>query len=94
MDNVAAQLHMGPGQIAPTLEAVDAPHIRRAIDCFGADRVVWAADKTSNVLRAPWSDMVHSVRDDPELSHEEKAWIMGKTARRIIDWPDAAGSGE
>jgi len=27
------------------------------------------------------------VRDDPQLSPEEMAWIMGKTARRIFDWP-------
>jgi len=70
---------MGPGQIAPTLEAMDAPHIRRAIDCFGADRVVWAADKTSNVPLVPWSDLLHSVRDDPELSPEER---RGSCARR------------
>lgn len=63
------------------------PLIRRAIENFGANRLVWAGDKTSNRPILPWSDLVHSVRDDPELSLEEKTSILGGTARRIFDWP-------
>jgi len=87
--NAALKISHGTMFFGTTQFPFDAvrPHIRRAIDCFGADRVVWAADKTSNVPLVPWSDLVHSVRDDPELSAEEKAWIMGKTARRIFNWP-------
>jgi predicted TIM-barrel fold metal-dependent hydrolase len=63
------------------------PLVRRAIEAFGADRLIWAGDKTSNRPILPWSDLAHSVRDDPELSLEEKTWILGRTARRTFDWP-------
>jgi predicted TIM-barrel fold metal-dependent hydrolase len=65
------------------------PLIRRAIQAFGANRMIWASDKT--VLHPPisWSDLVHYLRDDPELSQDEKEWILGRTARRVFNWPAA-----
>jgi len=67
------------------------PYLRRAIASFGADRIMWASDKS--VLPAyGWSDLLHYLRDDPELSADEKTWILGGTARRILNWP--ADSGE
>jgi L-fuconolactonase len=62
------------------------PFLRRAIQAFGADRVLWASDKT--VIRGhTWSDLLHYLRDDPELSQEEKEWLLGRSARRILNWP-------
>jgi L-fuconolactonase len=62
------------------------PFLRRAIGAFGADRLLWASDKS--VIRGhTWSELLHSLRDDPELSDEEKNWILGGTARRILSWP-------
>jgi hypothetical protein len=51
--------------------------------------MIWASDKT--VLHPPisWSDLVHYLRDDPELSQDEKEWILGRTARRVFNWPAA-----
>jgi predicted TIM-barrel fold metal-dependent hydrolase len=66
------------------------PIVRRAIQAFGADRLVWAGDKTANRPLLSWSDLVHSLRDDPEISLEEKEWILGRSARRIFKWPAAA----
>jgi predicted TIM-barrel fold metal-dependent hydrolase len=63
------------------------PIIRRAIQAFGADRLIWAGDKNANRPILPWSDLVHSLRDDPELSQQEKEWILGRSARRIFNWP-------
>jgi hypothetical protein len=37
-----------------------------------------------------WSDLVHYLRDDPELSRDEKEQILGGSSRRIFNWPAAA----
>ena len=62
------------------------PYLRRAIDAFGSHRILWASDRT--VLPWSWTDILHAVRDNPELSDTERDWILGGTARRILEWPD------
>jgi predicted TIM-barrel fold metal-dependent hydrolase len=62
------------------------PFLRRAIEAFGAERIVWASD-ASVIPEHSWSDMLHAIKDSPELSQDEKAWILGRSARRIFDWP-------
>jgi predicted TIM-barrel fold metal-dependent hydrolase len=62
------------------------PFLRRAIQAFGAERLLWASD-ASVIWDHTWSDMLHAVKDDPELSQDEKEWILGHTARRILNWP-------
>jgi L-fuconolactonase len=65
------------------------PYLRRAIAAFGANRVIWASDKT--VIPAhSWSNLLNYLRDDPELSREEKAWVLGRSARAIFNFPAAA----
>jgi len=65
------------------------PHLREAVDAFGAERILWASDKS--VLPFTWSDILHAVRDDPGLSADERALVMGGTTRRLLDWyPDPA----
>jgi L-fuconolactonase len=65
------------------------PYLRQAIESFGANRLIWASDKT--VIPAhSWSNLLNYLRDDPELSAEEKSWILGGSARRIFNWPSAA----
>jgi L-fuconolactonase len=61
------------------------PLLRRAITAFGADRILWASDK-SVMFGHNWSDILHAVRDSPDLSADEKQWILGGTARRVLDW--------
>jgi predicted TIM-barrel fold metal-dependent hydrolase len=60
--------------------------VRQAIQAFGADRLLWASDHTVLRPAITWSDLVHFVRDDTELSHEEKQLIMGGNARRLFAW--------
>jgi predicted TIM-barrel fold metal-dependent hydrolase len=67
------------------------PLLRRAITAFGADRLMWASDKTV-MFGHRWGDLLYCLRDDPELSREEKEWILGRSARRILSW--AASSAE
>jgi predicted TIM-barrel fold metal-dependent hydrolase len=64
--------------------------LRRAISAFGADRLLWASDKTVTRPAMRWSDLVHYLRDDPELSKDEKDLILGRNSRRIFNWPMAA----
>jgi hypothetical protein len=33
---------------------------------------------------------VHYLRDDPELSRDEKEQILGRNSRRVFGWPVAA----
>jgi predicted TIM-barrel fold metal-dependent hydrolase len=79
---------------APLLFWSDTPyeaarkHLRSAIEAFGADRLLWATDKTL-LPSHTWADLLLWVRDDPELSHEEKSRILGKSARSIFRWPAA-----
>jgi L-fuconolactonase len=62
------------------------PYLRRAIEAFGADRLLWTSD-ASVMFGHTWSDLMHSIRDDRELSQDEKEWILGRTFRRTFDWP-------
>jgi predicted TIM-barrel fold metal-dependent hydrolase len=65
------------------------PLLRRAIEAFGADRLLWASDK-SVMFDHTWSDLLHCILDDPELSQDEREGILGRSARRILRWPMAA----
>lgn len=62
------------------------PYLRRAIDAFGARRIMWASDHGGNQTGETWGELVHYLRDNPELSDDEKAWLMGGTVRAVLDW--------
>jgi predicted TIM-barrel fold metal-dependent hydrolase len=66
------------------------PILRRAIQAFGAERLLWASDRTVTRPAMQWSDLVHYLRDDPELSRDEKEQILGGNSRRIFNWPAVA----
>ena len=63
------------------------PQLRRAVDAFGPQRVMWASDYTMARRHANWGEALFSIRHSASLSDEEKEWILGRTARRILDWP-------
>lgn len=64
-----------------------APKLRNAVDAFGANRVMWASDYTMTRHRANWAESLFSIRDSPSLSEDEKASILGRTVRRILNFP-------
>jgi predicted TIM-barrel fold metal-dependent hydrolase len=66
------------------------PKLRRAVDAFGPERVMWASDYTMTRHRATWAETLFSIRDSSSLSEDEKAWVLGATARRILNWPAAS----
>jgi L-fuconolactonase len=39
--------------------------------------------------RATSAETLFSIRDSSSLSQDEKIWILGATARRILKWPTA-----
>jgi predicted TIM-barrel fold metal-dependent hydrolase len=66
------------------------PFLRRALDAFGPERVMWASDYGGNQTGETWGELLHYIRDNPDLSDTEKAWLMGGTVRAILDWPRPA----
>lgn len=68
------------------------PGLRRLVDAFGAQRVMWASDATETARpdRSPfpstWAQALHHVMDTGLLTPEEKSWILGRTARSILKW--------
>ncbi len=63
------------------------PKLRRAIDAFGPQRVMWASDYTMTRRRATWGESLFGIRHSPSLSDDEKSWVLGRTARQILNWP-------
>lgn len=63
------------------------PYLRQAIDAFGADRVMWASDITASQTGESWAELLFAIRENPQLSADEKEWVLGRTARTWLDWP-------
>jgi predicted TIM-barrel fold metal-dependent hydrolase len=63
------------------------PYLRKALDAFGAERVMWASDISANQTGESWAELIFAVTENPELSAEEREWVMGRTARTWLDWP-------
>jgi len=63
------------------------PHLRGAIDAFGAQRIMWASDHTQSKTHHSWAEALYYVRDSDALSDDEKEWILGRSVRTILDWP-------
>jgi predicted TIM-barrel fold metal-dependent hydrolase len=60
-------------------------YLKQAIGAFGAEQVMWASD-SSVIPRHCWSDILHYVRDDPDLTQEEKSWVLGGSVRKLLNW--------
>jgi predicted TIM-barrel fold metal-dependent hydrolase len=62
------------------------PFLRKALDAFGADRVMWASDISANQTGESWAELIFAVRNNPDLSANEIEWVMGKSARKWLNW--------
>lgn len=56
------------------------PKLRRVVDAYGPERVMWASDYTMIRRHASWGEALFSIRDCPSLSEHEKTWLLGRTA--------------
>jgi L-fuconolactonase len=63
------------------------PHLRRAVDAFGPERVLWASDYTVSRRRQNWGESLFGIRHSPSLSEGDKEWILGRAARTWLGWP-------
>jgi predicted TIM-barrel fold metal-dependent hydrolase len=68
------------------------PHLRRALEAFGPQRVMWASDHTQSKVHHSWAQALYYVLDSDELTNQEKEWILGRSARTILRWPVAQPS--
>jgi L-fuconolactonase len=89
--NLAVKLSHAPMLLRAGDYPFDAvrPYLRRAIEAFGADRLLWASDAMIMPHYA-WADLLNYLRLDPELSDAEKSAILGANARRVFNWPRQA----
>jgi predicted TIM-barrel fold metal-dependent hydrolase len=63
------------------------PHLRRAIDAFGVERIMWASDNVGNQTGETWEQLLHYLLDSDGVSNEEKAWLFGRSVRTVLNWP-------
>lgn len=61
-----------------------------AVSAFGAERVLWASDVTHDESAASWQELLDFVHHNPALGALDKAWVLGRSARRVFDWPPVA----
>jgi L-fuconolactonase len=64
------------------------PLLRQAIDAFGAQRVMWASDHTQSKTHHSWAQALYYVLDADGLTDDEKAWILGRSVRTLLRWPE------
>ena len=63
------------------------PILRKAVDAFGAERVMWASDFSVNQRGETWADLLYGVLGCPGLSQGELEWVLGKALRAWLNWP-------
>ncbi|MBV9324548.1 MAG: amidohydrolase [Chloroflexi bacterium] len=64
------------------------PLLRKALEAFGPERIMWASDYT--VARDQngnsWAQCLYYLLDSDELSWTEKEWLLGGAVRKALDW--------
>lgn len=63
--------------------------LRRVIDAFGVNRLMWASDFTVTADHHTYGESLFCIRGADILSESEKEWLLGKTVRAILAWPKA-----
>jgi predicted TIM-barrel fold metal-dependent hydrolase len=60
--------------------------LRRVIDAFGAERVMWESDWTQCRGHETLAEMLFSLRVASVLTDSEKEWILGRSAEALMRW--------
>jgi predicted TIM-barrel fold metal-dependent hydrolase len=63
------------------------PILRKAIDRFGRERVMWASDVTANQTGESWGELLFGMLGNPLLSQEERESLLGGSLRTWLAWP-------
>ena len=64
--------------------------LRKALEAFGPERVMWASDISANQSGESWAELIFAIRENPDLTAREKDYVLGRTAREWLNWPAAA----
>jgi L-fuconolactonase len=81
---------------APRLSSEPFPYsdllaqLRRVIDSFGVNRIMWASDFTVTTDHHSYGESLFCIRCNDNISDSEKGWLLGKTVRSILKWTKAA----
>lgn len=62
------------------------PILRKTLDAFGRERVMWASDFSVNQRGEAWAELLYSVRANADLSAEEIEWLLGRAVRGWLGW--------
>lgn len=62
------------------------PYLRRALDAFGCQRIMWASDNGGNQTGESWAELLFYLRDCADITGSEKEWLLGKTVRTLLRW--------
>jgi L-fuconolactonase len=64
------------------------PVLRRAIDGFGAERIMWASDYTQarTEMGITWAQALYYLLESDQLSTTEKEWLLGGSVRQALSW--------
>lgn len=60
--------------------------LARTVDAFGRERVLWESDFTFGSGYETWGESLFSIRSAERFSDDDKAWILGRAARRALRW--------
>jgi predicted TIM-barrel fold metal-dependent hydrolase len=65
------------------------PWLRKALDAFGKERIMWASDYTVSRVETgfSWAHTLHYLLDWDVLSDSEKEWLLGGSVRQVLRWP-------
>lgn len=65
------------------------PVLRRAIEAFGVERVMWASDYTQarTEMGITWAQALYYILGSEELSEHEKEWLLAGSVRKALAWP-------
>ncbi len=87
-ENVAIKLSHAPVISSEPYPFPDlVAHIRRIVDHFGADRVMWASDHTQTKWYHTWAQALHYLPASGRFSSPELDAILGGTALKLLKWP-------
>jgi hypothetical protein len=64
------------------------PVLRRAIEGFGPERIMWASASTQarTEMGITWAQALYYLLDSDQLSNIEKEWLLGASVRKALNW--------
>ena len=63
------------------------PILRKALDHFGGNRIMWASDASANQSGESWAMLLFGMMGNPDLSQVEREALLGGTTRVWLNWP-------